>query len=100
MPTIEQLQKLLRTTISPDEVLASVYDQPIVNSFEKRFKHVAASINVIPTTGKESCFRKLTKRDNVIYWKATENDVGVEIIGVAWDEKGNPAVFCGTILPP
>ena len=100
MATLEQLQRIFRSRISPDEVLATVPDKPMVNSFERRFRHVAGSINVIPTPGREPCFRQLQKGDNVIYWKAAENDVGVEVIGVAWDEQGNSQIFCGTILPP
>jgi len=100
MATIDQLQRLLRNKIPPDEVLANVRDKPIVNSFDERFKHAVGSINLIPTPGKESCFRTLKNGDNVIYWKSAENDVGVEIVGVVWDEKGRSQVFCGTILPP
>lgn len=97
---MEQLQRLLRNTISPDEVLVNIRDKPIVNSFERRFKHVVGSVNLIPTPGKERCFRQFKKGDHVIYWKSAENDVGVEIVGIVWDEKGNTEIFCGTILPP
>jgi len=100
MPTVEQLQGLLRNHISPNEVLANVREKPIVNSFEGRFKHVVGSVNLIPTPGKEPCFRQLQKGDNVIYWKVAENDVGVDIVGIVWDEKGNAEIFCGTMLPP
>lgn len=100
MPTVEQLQGLLRNRISPTEVLANVRDKPIVNTFERRFKYVVGSINVMPTPGKERWFRTLQKGDNVIYWKAAENDVGVEILGIVWDGKNNSQIFCGTILPP
>ncbi len=100
MPTVEQLQRLLRNRIAPDEVLASIGDKPIVNSFERRFKHVVDSVNLIPMSGKERWFRQFKKGDHVIYWKSSESNVGVDVIGVVWDEKGNSQVFCGTILPP
>lgn len=100
MPTLEQLQRLFRNGISPDEVLTHVPDKPMANSFEERFRHVVGSINLIPTPGRERCFRKLQKGDNVIYWKAAENDVGVEVVGMVWDEQGDSQIFCGTILPP
>ncbi len=86
--------------LSPNQVLANVAEQPIVNSFDERFKDVISFINATPTPGKESCLCKLRKGDNVIYWKSAENAVGVEVIGVVWHENGHSEIFCGTILPP
>lgn len=100
MPTIEELQNLLKDEVSPDAVLAGVTEKPLVNGFEEKFKHVAAFINLVPSPGRENCFRALRKDDRVIYWKTAENEVGVEIVGIVWDEKGEAQIFCGTILPP
>jgi len=100
MPTLEQLQTLIRNNPSSNQVLTNVAEPPIVNSFDARFKDVVSFIDLIPTPGKESYSCKLKKGDNVIYWKSAENDVGVEVIGIVWDENGHSKTFCGTILPP
>lgn len=100
MPTIEELQNLVKDKLSPGELLAKVAEPPLVNSFEEKFKDIAGFIDLTPTPGRESRFHVLKKSDRVIYWKQTENEVGVEIAGVVWDEKGETKAFCGTILPP
>ena len=37
---------------------------------------------------------------NVVYWLRPIDAPSPRIAGIAWDESGSPALFCGVIYPP
>jgi hypothetical protein len=100
MPTIEQLQNLIKKRLSPDEILFRITEKPVVNTFKEQFKNIIEFVDIVPLPGKEKYFHPLKKGNQVIYWKLAENDIGVEIIGIIWDEEFKPRILCGNILPP
>jgi hypothetical protein len=99
-PEIEELEKLLREKVSPDDLLKSVRQPPIVNTFGQQSIIDLETINLIPAPGKDRYFRNFENGDKVIYWRSSDNDIGVEIVGVVWDKNQNPKVISGVILPP
>lgn len=99
-PTIQELETLLGRKVSPDELLKSIRQKPIVNTFGEQAAIILETVNLIPAPGKERYFRYFKSGDQGIYWKSSENDIDVEIIGVVWDEEHNSTVMCGIILPP
>lgn len=99
-PTTEGLEKLVQKKVSPDELLKSFRQSPLVNTFGEQAAIILEMVNLIPAPGKEAYFRYFESGDNAIYWKSSENDIGVEIVGVVWDGEQNQKVMCGIILPP
>lgn len=99
-PTTQGLETLLDRKVSPDELLQSIRQKPIVNTFGDQAGIILEAVNLIPAPGKESYFRYFKRGDQGMYWKSSEIDIGVEIIGVVWDEAHNARVMCGIILPP
>ena len=100
MPEIEELEKLLRERVSPDDLLKSVRQPPIVNTFGEQSLIALETINIIPVPGQERYFRNFESGDRAIYWRSSDNEIGVEIIGVVWDKDRNLKVISGIILPP
>ena len=100
MPTIEELEKLVEKKVAPDELVENVRERPIVNTFGEQFAVILEMITLIPSPGREAYFRYFERGDNAIYWKSSENDLGVEITGVVWDKEKNPKIICGVVLPP
>ena len=99
-PTTEGLARLVKKKVSPDELLKRFRQSPIVNTFGDEPAIILEMINLIPAPGKEEYFRYFENGDNAIYWKSSETDLGVEIVGVVWDVEENQKVMCGIILPP
>ena len=99
-PKPDELQALAKGRITPDELLERVSQKPIVNTFREQSELPLEMVNLIPATGKEQNFRYFRSGDHAIYWKASENETGVEIVGVVWDKDQMPSVICGVILPP
>lgn len=100
MPTIKELENLINEDFSPDEISEKVPEKPIVNTFEDNLKGILGIVDIASIPGKEDYFPPFKNDDNIIYWKKSENDVGVEIIGIVWDENLSPKIICGAILPP
>jgi len=100
IPTTQELETLLGRKVSPDELLKSIRQKPIVNTFREQAAIILEMVNLIPAPGKEEYFRHFESGDKAIYWKSSQNDIDVEIIGVVWDKGRNPTVLCGIILPP
>jgi hypothetical protein len=61
---------------------------------------LASSGDFAPDPDHEDDFIEFWKYKDFIYWKLDEKKDAVSIIGIAWDEQADSAVFYALIFPP
>jgi hypothetical protein len=97
---LDKLNLIVKYSIDPNDVKFLIDEEPVIDTINEKDKHALMMADMLIDEKSNIGADEIKNSKRVIYWKTSDEENAVSILGILWTDDKTPLIFKGHILPP